>query len=143
MEVTPEYKIEFARELRRRQTPSEAVLWEAVRRHRLNGLGFRRQHPIGRFVADFCCESARIVVEVDGGYHETPEQRELDTERAAHFTGRGYTILRVSVDDVMNHFPDVLERIKAAANEADGSIRLPSPGTAEGKGVGAAPANEP
>src|SRR5262245_22862551 len=96
--VTPDYKIEFARRLRREQSPSEAKLWTMLRRNQLEGLGFRRQHPIGRFVADFCCEHAKLVVEVDGKYHDAPEQREADWERAAHFTGRGYMVLRVTAD---------------------------------------------
>ena len=75
--VTPQYKIRLARELRQKPTPSEDSLWQELRHHRLNGLHFRRQHPIGRFLADFFCESAKLVVEVDGGYHLTPEQREF------------------------------------------------------------------
>jgi very-short-patch-repair endonuclease len=116
MRVTPEYKVEIARRLRREQTPSEAKLWAALRRNHLEGLGFRRQHPIGRFVADFCCEQAKPVVEVDGQYHEATEQKEADWERAAHFTGRGYTVLRVTADAVMAHLEWVFGQISAAAH---------------------------
>ncbi len=133
MEVTPKYKIDLARELRRRQTESEAYLWDYLRAHRLDGLGFRRQRPIGRFVADFCCEKAKLVVEIDGGYHEVAQQQEFDTEREAHFTGRGYIVVRASAEVVMNDCECVLRRIQAAAHR-----RLPSPAAGEGPGEGAA-----
>lgn len=134
MEVTPKYKIDLARELRQRQTESEALLWNHLRAHRLDGLGFRRQRPIGRFVADFCCEKARLVIEVDGGYHDTLQQRELDREREAHFTGRGYTIVRVSAEAVITDTDGILRQIQAAAH---GSAILPSPAAGEGPGEGA------
>ncbi len=115
MEVTPEYKIRLVRELRRRQTRSEARLWEQLRARRLGGLKFRRQRPIGRFIADFCCEEARLVVEVDGPIHNLPEQRNHDEERAPCIEGRGYLILRVSNTDVMTDLWSVLDRIRQAA----------------------------
>ncbi len=142
MEVTPEYKIALARELRQRQTESEARLWGLLRGHKLNGLHFRRQRPIGRFIADFCCEDVKLVVEVDGGYHDDPQQRQFDVEREAHFTGRGYTVLRVAVNEVMNDCRNVLKRIADAAKKAGepeiGCVTgTPLPSAGEGQGVGA------
>ena len=68
-----------ARELRRKATPAEAILWEALRAGRLDGLKFRRQHAIGRFILDFYCATHRLCVEVDGEVHE--KQRERDMAR--------------------------------------------------------------
>ena len=64
-----------AQELRQEQTESESVLWEQLRGRRLNGAKFRRQHSIGRFIVDFCCPSAKLVVEVDGGIHDEQDSR--------------------------------------------------------------------
>ena len=134
MEVTTEDKIKLGGGLREGQRESEARVGGLLRAHRLDGLHFRRRRPIGRFVADFCCEGAKLVVEIDGGYHDAPEQKELDSEREAHFTGRGYTVLRFSVDEVMNDSRSVLRRISESARakrEAEGD-RPPSPAAGEG-----------
>jgi very-short-patch-repair endonuclease len=58
-----------ARDLRIRQTAAEVMLWEALRNRRLDGVKFRRQHPVGPFVIDFCCPERRLAIEVDGGIH--------------------------------------------------------------------------
>jgi len=68
-----------ARQLRREQTPAEALLWGHLRNRRLKGLKFRRQHPVGRFVADFYCAQHRLIVELDGAVHQ--RQREYDDLR--------------------------------------------------------------
>lgn len=69
-----------ARGMRKQPTPAEAHLWQALRGSAL-GVRFRRQHPVGRFILDFWCPEARLVVEVDGEIHE--HQQERDTERTA------------------------------------------------------------
>ena len=68
--------LHVARELRQKQTPAEEILWALLRRKNLVGLKFRRQQQLGPFIADFYCHRARLVVEVDGGVHETRERRE-------------------------------------------------------------------
>src|SRR5918998_5443322 len=82
-----------ARDLRRRMTPSETVLWAALRNGRLAGLKFRRQHPIDAFVVDFCCPAAWLVVEVDGGIHG--DQRAQDEYRTERLGVLGYRVIRV------------------------------------------------
>ncbi|MBZ0069448.1 MAG: DUF559 domain-containing protein, partial [Thiobacillus sp.] len=62
-------QLEFARQLRTKQTDPEALLWSRLRAHRLFGLKFRRQQPIGAYVVDFLCPEKRLVVELDGGQH--------------------------------------------------------------------------
>ena len=66
--TTPEID-QRAKELRHHPTPAEALLWACLRNHQLNGLKLRRQHPLGRFIADFCCPACRLIVELDGPIH--------------------------------------------------------------------------
>lgn len=107
-------QISLAQGHRREPTPSEAVLWEALRDKKLNGLRFRRQHPVlfTRFIADFCCISLKLIVEIDGGYHNEPDQAERDREREMMIAERGYTFVRVSDSDVMDDLPQVLQTIQ-------------------------------
>ena len=95
----------LARDLRRRQTPAEKTLWKILRDRRLRKLKFRRQFPIGPFVADFCCWEIRLVVELDGEIHAEAQQAARDRERDAYIRGLGFMILRFSNDRV---FGDVL-----------------------------------
>ena len=72
-----------ARELRRKMTLPEVVLWRALRKGRLAGLRIRRQHPIGPYILDFYCPSARLAIEVDGSVHDITAQVRHDERRAA------------------------------------------------------------
>src|SRR3954470_21055627 len=92
-------KVERARELRRRMTPSERLLWSWLRSGRVGGWRFRRQQVIDGFVADFYCHAAGLVVEVGGAPHA--EQGEYDAERDRVFAGRGIRVLRVGSNEVM------------------------------------------
>ena len=76
---------------------------------------FRRQHPIGPFVVDFCCPDRRLVVELDGPVHLLPAQREHDAEREALLAAAGYTVLRFPNATVHNDLPTLLETIRTAA----------------------------
>jgi len=104
-----------ARDLRARETWAEALLWDVLRDRRLDGLKFRRQHPVGPFVVDFCCAERRLVVELDGGVHE--EQKERDDEREQLLLLAGYRVLRFSNDMVRNQLSDVVTAIRAAYEE--------------------------
>lgn len=94
------HNVPAARHLREHQTPSEELLWSALRRKQLGGWKFRRQHPIGPFVLDFYCPQARLCVEVDGAVHANAEQREHDTVRETFLRARGIEVLRVRAQDV-------------------------------------------
>src|SRR5215213_8782374 len=98
-----------ARRLRRNQTDAERTLWFRLRDRRLGGLKFRRQVPIDHYVVDFCCESARLIVELDGGQHA--EQVEKDKARAAALEARGYLVLRFWNNEVLQNTHGVLEVI--------------------------------
>ena len=94
--------IDVARNLRREQTPSEAVVWEIVRNRRINGRKFLRQHPIwftyyGKkrfFIADFYCAQLKLVLEIDGKVHE--RQREYDEFRTFIINQLGIRVVRVT-----------------------------------------------
>jgi phosphoribosylformylglycinamidine synthase subunit PurQ / glutaminase len=99
------------RRLRREPTEAEALLWEQLRKNRLGGARFRRPHPIGQFIVDFCCPSRRLIVELDGPIHDA--QAERDAMRQSFLQERGYQVLRIPNDDVLLRMGEVLQRIGA------------------------------
>ncbi len=103
-----------ARVLRRRQTEDERKLWARLRDRRLNGLTFRRQAPCGPYVADFLCEAARLVIELDGSHHGEVEQVRSDAERTRRLKALGYKVLRVWNADLKSNIDGVLDGIIAA-----------------------------
>lgn len=104
---------EAARQLRRRETPAERVLWQALRRNRLRGLAFRRQHPLGPFVVDFYCPARRLVVELDGEVHD--DQAEQDEARTERLIAFDYRVIRFRNDEVLADLHAVLAAIMSAA----------------------------
>jgi very-short-patch-repair endonuclease len=81
--------LQRARELRQPQTPAEERLWYWLRNSQLEGMKFRRQHPVGRFIVDFYCAEKKLVIEVDGDTHFTPEQMAYDAARTAWLEEQG------------------------------------------------------
>jgi very-short-patch-repair endonuclease len=116
-----------ARDLRIRQTAAEVMLWEALRNRRLDGVKFRRQHPVGPFVIDFCCPERRLAIEVDGGIHAA--QHDDDAERQALIVAAGYQVLRFPNEAVRDNLPAVLAAIRAAAAPAPRRPASPLPRT--------------
>jgi very-short-patch-repair endonuclease len=106
--VTPERR-RMAKELRQNMTPTERILWQLLRTNKLAGWHFRRQQIIDGFIVDFYCHAASLIVEVDGGIHET--QKEQDAERDAHLVSRGFRVLRVTNDEVNRDIEGVLKKI--------------------------------
>ena len=82
-------QLKLVRELRHQQTEAETVLWQLLRDHRMLGFKFRRQHPIGRYVADFYCREAQLVIECDGAVHDQNEQWQHDQARDTYLTQQG------------------------------------------------------
>jgi very-short-patch-repair endonuclease len=105
-----------ARDLRTSETSAEDILWEELRGRRLDGMKFRRQHPIGTFVVDFCCTECRLVIEVDGGVHAA--QRDRDAEREAILTAAGYRVIRFPNQLIRDNLPEALTAISSAVREA-------------------------
>jgi very-short-patch-repair endonuclease len=109
-----------AKQLRRRMTPEEKIIWQHLRAKRLGGFRFRRQQIIGRYVVDFYCHAAGLVVELDGAAHAY--QVEQDRERDAFLSGRGLRVLRFKNEQVREDLPRVLAQIADACES-----RIPSP----------------
>ncbi|MCR4266878.1 endonuclease domain-containing protein [Nitratireductor sp. ZSWI3] len=101
-----------ARRMRKALTEAELKLWNELRAHRLMGLSFRRQMPIGGYIADFACPSARIIVEVDGSQHGASAG---DIIRDASLSALGWKVLRFWNDDVVNNIDDVCQHIVTVA----------------------------
>lgn len=116
--MTPETRTARSRDLRKRQTYAENILWQALRASRLDGLKFRRQHPIDRYFADFACESLRLVVELDGKIHDDDEQQLNDYHRQQEIERLGWFVLRFPNDQVTGSLPAVLAAIRAQATLA-------------------------
>jgi very-short-patch-repair endonuclease len=114
-----------ARMLRRSSTDAERILWSELRGNRLNGAGFRRQVPIERYVADFICHVAKLVIELDGGQHFSNEGERADACRSAAIEAKGFKVLRFSNLDVMTNRAGVLETIATAVAERAPTPALP------------------
>ena len=117
---------QVARSFRNAPTPSEAVLWNALRGRRLNGMRFRRQQPIGPFIVDFYCAAERLVVEVDGGVHEA--KVDADRERQMLLESLGLRVVRLPAPLLENDLSAALDTIRAALTSP------PSPSLGEGAG---------
>jgi very-short-patch-repair endonuclease len=109
------YSRPLAKKLRKQLTDAETILWSRLRGRRLDGLKFRRQHPINAYVADFACVEVRLVVEVDGATHSTDVEREHDEIRSRVLVREGWRIVRVSNDDVYKNLHGTLETILRGA----------------------------
>ncbi|MDX8456279.1 endonuclease domain-containing protein [Mesorhizobium sp. VK9D] len=107
--VTPA-KRNFARSMRREPTEAEDRLWHELRSRRLDNIKVRRQVPIGRFVADFLCAEARLIIEIDGSQHAESRR---DQERDAELKSRGFRVLRFWNDDVLKELDAVCDTIIA------------------------------
>ncbi|MHA7811774.1 MAG: endonuclease domain-containing protein [Phycisphaerales bacterium] len=105
-----------ARSLRKRMTPPERALWVALRGRKVAGLKFRRQAPIGPYIADFYCHEARLVVEIDGSTHQG-SQAAHDRDRDQWMRDRGMSVLRVSGRDVLQNLEGVVRTIARVAGE--------------------------
>jgi leucyl-tRNA synthetase len=108
----------YARELRKDPTPTEAALWQRLKGRRLLGIKFRRQFPIlikwhgstkHFYIADFCCCSKKMIIELDGPVHS--ETKEYDEMRAMFLNEKGYTILRFQNDKVEADLEECLRKI--------------------------------
>ena len=107
---------ERARALRARPTDAERKLWGVLRNKQLAGCRFRRQTPIGSFIADFVCFERKLVVEVDGGQHATDRDREA--ARTAWLESQGFRVLRFCNNDVLGNTDGVAQAIRRALEES-------------------------
>jgi very-short-patch-repair endonuclease len=100
-----------ARMHRKTSTEAEELLWNNLRNRRLKGVKFRRQHPISGYIADFYCHEARLIIEVDGGIHDLPEQVERDEGRSFELELNDIQVIRFNNSEIMKDIEDVLNRI--------------------------------
>ena len=120
-----------ARPLRRDSTNAEQKLWREVRAHRLKGIGFRRQTPIGPYVVDFVSHATKVIIELDGGQHYNTAQEVRDARRDSFLRSKGFRVLRFSNYDVMTNLEGVWTVIAAAVDEA-AAPSPPSPASGGG-----------
>jgi very-short-patch-repair endonuclease len=106
---------ELAHQLRSEPTPAEQRLWLVLRGDKLNGIRFRRQHALGKYVIDFVSVKSKLAIELDGSQHL--EQSEYDLQRAAYLESLGYKVIRFWNNQVMNDIEGVMISIEAALKD--------------------------
>ncbi len=105
----------FSKKLRSNQTDCENIIWEHIRAKRLNGIKFRRQVPIGKYIVDFVNLGKKLVIELDGSQHL--ENIYYDEQRSHYLNMLGYTVLRFFDNDIINNTDNVLNEILNKYNE--------------------------
>lgn len=106
--IHPEIR-QRARELRQPQTRAEQILWGCLRNQQMEGIKFRRQHPIGYYIVDFYCAQAKLIIEIDGDSHA--EQVEYDQDRTGWLESQGYRVIRFTNQDIKENLPAMVESI--------------------------------
>jgi very-short-patch-repair endonuclease len=127
-------KICFAKRLRREMTNAEGVLWHHLRNRATNGRKFRRQCPVGRYIADFVCIEGMLVVEVDGGQHAASQ---YDAIRTTYYESEGFRVVRFWDTDVLTDTETVLSAIYDALTAL--ATPHPNPSPASGRGAKSEP----
>ncbi|QND54271.1 endonuclease domain-containing protein [Phyllobacterium sp. 628] len=107
-QYVPPKLLNFAREMRKEATLAENMLWQAIRNKRLNGLKFRRQVPFDRYIIDFICFEARLIIELDGAQHSGSQS---DLKRDAHFETKGFKTLRFWNNEILNNLDGICSHI--------------------------------
>ena len=107
-----------AKILRKSMTEAERLLWNKLRNSRLNGYKFRRQHPINRFIADFYCHEARLIVEIDGEIHNEARNKEHDDGRTYELQELNIRVIRFTNQEIFNSIDMVLNTIHSAIEQS-------------------------
>jgi len=100
-----------AKELRRKQTNVEAILWRELRAGRLAGYKFRRQHIIKPYIVDFICLKGRLIIELDGNHHNIATHEHYDAKRTRFLNKLGYDVIRFANAEIYSHLHQVLQKI--------------------------------
>lgn len=106
---------EYGRELRKDSTKAERILWDHLRNKKLNGLKFRRQHPLDKFIADFYCHEKKLVVELDGSVHDEKVTQQYDEARTSDLNELDIVVVRFRNEEVLNDIESVVTTIKKVA----------------------------
>ncbi len=107
-------QIQLARVFRVRQTDAERTLWNELRNLQLDGIKFRRQHPIGNYIVDFVSLDKKLIIEIDGSQHDEEKAKEKDEQRTKWLEGEGYSVLRFWNNDVLANIEGVFALIQEA-----------------------------
>ncbi|PWD97669.1 isoleucine--tRNA ligase [Marinilabilia rubra] len=118
--------VDKVRQMRKEPTEAEDILWQQLRNKQMDGWKFRRQHVIDQFIVDFVCLDKKLIIEVDGGYHNDPEIKDADQQRTGVLEGLGYKVISFTNEEVLGDTESVIKQIKLNLEE------LPSPGGDEG-----------
>jgi very-short-patch-repair endonuclease len=103
-----------AKELRHTETEAEQIIWSWLRTKKLNGVKFRRQEPVGKYIVDFVSFEKKLIIEIDGGQHSLEENRINDTVRTEWLQSQGFRVIRFWNNDVSSNLDGVITRIKEA-----------------------------
>ena len=103
---------EFAKKLRNNPTETESLLWNFLSESEFSDIRFKRQHPVLYFIADFYCHKAKLIIEIDGGYHQVPEQYQYDVNRDAELEKLGLKTIRFTNEQVLFETEKVLQKIR-------------------------------
>ena len=109
-----------AKELRNQMTLSERQLWSELEKNKLLGVKFRRQHPIGIYIVDFYAHKFKLIIELDGKYHQNKKQQILDKERTTFLEFNGLKVIRFKNDEILENLATVIQRIK---NEVSSNLK--------------------
>ena len=123
----------FAKRLRGEQTDAEQKLWMRIRDHQLKDWKFRRQHPIGGYIVDFCCLEGMLIIELDGGQHL--EREDAGPERTNYLTAVGFRVLRYENNTVLTKIDDVVEEIVRVLESSESVYRTPLPDSERTNGI--------
>jgi len=103
---------ELAKELRNNQIEAEIFMWNYLPKTQIKGIRFKRQHPILYFISDFYCHKAKLVIEIDGGYHNMPEQYQYDKNRDSELEDLGLKVIRFTNEQVIFEIEKTLKEIQ-------------------------------
>ena len=135
--VVSERQRSRAKQLRQTMTRAETLLWRYLKAGRMDGVGFRRQTPIGSYIVDFVCFAAKLVIELDGESHDFDDRQLADQRRDAFLASEGFRVLRFTNEQVMSNLEGVVEAIReatsAGASGSPPSLSLPHKGGGNGE----------
>ena len=111
--------IVFAKQNRKNATPEEDIIWQEIRDRKIAGNKFRRQHPIAGYIPDFVCLEKKLIVEIDGEYHTAEEQQLFDKGRENWLAAQGFSMIRITNEEVNNALTSALKNIENALNKIE------------------------
>jgi very-short-patch-repair endonuclease len=116
-----------AKRLRSTMTRAETLLWRYIKAGRVDGLAFRRQVPMQKYIADFVCYSRRLIIELDGESHDFESTIQQDAERDAWFFSQGYTVIRFTNEEVLTNLEGVVATIRIETSKQLTPLPVPPP----------------